>query len=251
MFHTIAWFEDEDTTGGVTFSLDAVPDQSIFTSGDDIRVPQGLANLIGELAVCDATTPAFARIESPSLRQSANQAIEPIADSVDVLTGLAQMHPRQPRPLVVGESLNFIQRSTNAGAIEHWGVAWLGDGPQQAVQGNVFTVAADAAITQVDGAWTSGGLTFRQTLPAGVYQVVGMRVRGATGVVARLIFVGSGVRPGVPMLHAVDEGPSDMPFRFGHMGVYGSFDLNQPPTLEVLGGTATAQVVLLDLIRQG
>lgn len=251
MFHTVAYFEDEDTTGGVQFNLDAVPDDSIFTSGEDIRVPNGLNQLIAELAVSDATTPAEARIESPSLRQTVNQDIEAIADSTDNLVQAVQLHPQQPRQLRVDEAINFVQESANAGAIEHWGAAWLADGPIQPVQGQVFTVRATAAIQQVDGAWVSGALAFSQTLGAERYQVVGVRARAATGVVARLIFVGSGMRPGVPMVHAIDDVCPGEPFRYGRMGVWGEFNLNQPPTLEVLGGTAAAQVVLLDLIRVG
>lgn len=254
MFHTVAWFENGDF-GAVDESLLAVPDESINTEGDFIRVPTELANLIAELAVVDADVVNSARIESPSLRQLANQDISPLLLQQELdRHGMAQVHHLLPRPLAAGESLEFVvntdQNATPTESGNHWGVVWLGDGPQQPVSGNIFTVRATADAAQANGAWNSGQLTFSQRLPIANYTVVGMRVESSDAIAARLIFIGSVLRPGVPVLNGVSAPDFGM-FRFGSWGNWGTFDLNQPPSLEVLGGTATEQDVFLDLIRAG
>lgn len=251
-FQTVAWFENGDF-GGVDTPIAAVPDESVNTEGDFVRVPTGIANLIAELAVLDADTITSARIESPSLRQLANQDISPINLQQDLITDeVVQYHPRLPRALAVGESLEAIvntdQAATSTESGDHWVAAWLGDGPQQPVEGNIFTVRATATATQADGSWASSQLEFTQRLPIAQYQVVGARVESSDGVVARLIFIGSGLRPGTPVINANNEVQAGL-FRFGRVGVWGTFDLNQPPSLEILGGAATSQVVFLDLIR--
>ncbi len=76
-----------------------------------------------------------------------------------------------------------------------------------------------------------------------------MRVESSDGIFARLIFIDSARRPGV-IVTPDNQVEAGRDFRYGRAGVFGQFDLNQPPSLEVLGGVATSQVVYLDLIRQ-
>lgn len=251
---TVAWFENGDF-GGVDTNLAAVADESVSTEDDFIRVPTGVSNLIGEMAILDADTINDARIEAPSLRQLANQDIAPVFLQQDIgAHPWYQFHPSVARALAVGESLEAIvntdQAATPTESGDHWVIAWLADGPQAPATGNIFTVRTTASITQQNGAWVSGNLEFTQRLPIANYQVVGMRVESSDGIVGRLVFIGGAFRPGVPVVPANNESDA-MEFRYGRAGVFGTFDLNQPPSLEILGGVATSQVVFLDLIRQG
>jgi hypothetical protein len=155
-----------------------------------------------------------------------------------------------PRELRVAESMQVLVDETGGTGTLAYAVVWNGDGPQQAVTGNMFTTRLTSAIQQAAGVWTSGEMVFTEFLPVTEYQVVGMRVEAASGIAARLIFSNSQIRPGA-MMRATGDNPLDWQFRYGRSGVWGQFDINQPPRLELLGGTAAAQVISLDLIRTG
>jgi hypothetical protein len=184
------------------------------------------------------------------MRQLVNQSLSVrglIADDSKIQN--VQWHGDVPRELDANEGLEFVTNTDAGAAIELHGLVWLGDGPVQPAKGKIFTTRCTAAITAVNTGWTAGQLTFAERLPYANYDVVGMRALGADGTAARLVFPGQAFRPGVPLeqSEAILE-PSW--FRYGKAGVFGTFDLNQPPTLEVFGGAATAQVVYLDLIKR-
>jgi len=190
-----------------------------------------------------------AQVQSPSLRILTNLDIEPIilaavfGSPPEVL-----FHPPNPIPVEPEESLNFAVESDPAGVVAHYGLVWISDGPQPQITAHMFTVRATATIQQVAGTWTNGNMVFGQVLPAGRYQVVGMRVRSADGVAARLVFPEQIPRPGVPVVNAIaDIDPRS--FRFGRAGIWGEFPHTTPPTMDILGGVAAAQIILLDLVR--
>lgn len=248
MFHTAAYYQSVDPAGALT-ELNAVADQAIRTNGKDIVVPTDLTNLVAEAALSAATGPSYAQVESPSLRQLANQDVGPIVGAVVFGSDPAvQSHFTLPRVLKGNESVNFSLLATGGLAAANYGLIWLSNGPMSPISGNIFTVRATAAAALAAGTWVNGALTFDSTLPAGTYNVVGMRAVGANLVAARLVFVGEGYRPGVPAVNAV--GNLDARFgRYGSIGSFGVFDVNQPPTVDFLGVTDTSQTVFLDLIK--
>lgn len=250
MLHLAAYYKSVDPAA-VTTLISAVPDQSIFTSGNDIRVPKGLANLVAEAALTAATTPLFGEVQSPSLRQLANQDILPIATAVKFgAQDQVQRHFDNPRALQEAESVNFGINATGGAAAKNYGLIWLADGPVKPTSGKIFTVQATGAAALADGAWVNTALTFQTVLPAGTYQVVGLRAQGANLVAARIVFVGAAFRPGVPA--EVAQANQYFPWtRMGAMGVLGQFDVDQPPTIDCLGNTDAAQVFALDLIQTG
>ena len=250
MQHLAAFYQSVDPAGALT-TINAVADQAIRTSGKDLVVPALIANLVGEAVLSAATGPAYGQVQSPSLRQLANQDVKPIIAAV-VFGGNPPMqhHFASPRALKGNESLNFAVQATGGAAAVNYGLVWLSDGALQPIRGNIFSVRAAGAAALSAGVWVNTALTFDETLPAGTYQVVGMRVEGTNLVAARLSFVGEGYRPGVPAVNTVgDRDFLDM--RMGRSGTFGTFDVNQPPTLDCLGVTDTAQNVILDLIKVG
>lgn len=248
MFHIVAWYQSADLAGALT-AINAVREEMIFTNGADIRVPTDMPFLIGGAAAANDGSVTRAQLQSPSLRVLANLDIEPIVAAATFGEPPEQSFwPLSPVALVPDEALNFAFLSDPAAAVAHYGLAWFSDGPQPETPGPLFTVRATGAITQVVGAWTNGNLTFQQTLPAGRYAVVGMRCRSTDGIAARLVFPAQFNRPGVICVNAIGE--EDNYFqRFGRMGVWGEFPHTNPPTLDILGGTASAQVVFLDLVK--
>ena len=247
--HTLAAYYESVDPAGALVNIAAVPDTHLFISGDDIRVPVELPNVIGEIALTAEINLLAARLSSPSLRAITLLDMEPvIAAVVFGSPPEAIMHPLSPTPLAPFEALNLLISSDPAAPGPHYGLIWLGDGPQPPINGQIYTIKATAAATLAAGAWVNSSLTFTQALPVGRYQVVGMRARGANLVAARLVFVGGIFRPGVPAVNAISDLDADW-FRYGGIGVFGEFDSVTPPTLDCLGTVDTAQNLIFDLIR--
>jgi hypothetical protein len=248
MFHTSAWFQSIDP-GGVLTAINAVREETLFTQGPDIRVPTGLANIIGAAALANDASAARAQIQSPSLRVFTNLDIEPVvAAAVFGEPAENLWHPESPIPVVPDEALNFALESNPAAAAAHYGLVWLADGAQQPVTGQMFSIRATAAIAQAAGTWQNGNLNFTQVLPAGRYAIVGMRARSTDAVAARLVFPDQIARPGVPVINAI--GDEDVYWhRYGRSGVFGTFPHTNPPTVDVLGGVAVVQTFIFDMIR--
>jgi hypothetical protein len=102
----------------------------------------------------------------------------------------------------------------------------------------------------VKGAWVNGAITFLQTLSAGRYAIVGMRAQASNAVAARLVFQEVSHRPGV-LAVAADGYPDIKALRYGGFGVFGEFEHDVPPTVDILAN-ASAPVSLelnFDLIQ--
>ncbi len=247
MFTTVAWSESQDTAGVLT-SVAGVSDAHVRVEGDNIVVPSYAPNLVAVFAI--GATISQAQIESPSLRRFVNIDVEPVNVGAEpiVPTPLAAFFDH-PIALDPAEPLRAWVAEAAAGAERETVLAWLADGPLAPVGGEVFTVRATSTATLVAYAWTLGSLTFSQALPAGNYQVVGMRAESAGLIAARLVFVGGGPRPGcIGYDAAVDV--SNPSFRYGQLGVWGEFAHNEPPSVEFLSVSADAsETVWLDLVR--
>jgi hypothetical protein len=90
-----------------------------------------------------------------------------------------------------------------------------------------------------------------------------MKVTGTSLVAARLVFGNQGSRPGVIATNspvgaagvgsfADSKDPWDGRFRYGRMGVFGTFSHISPPQIETIGSVADAAIachVVLDLIK--
>lgn len=250
MFHLAAWYESIDPAG-VLSQIAAVPDQHIFTSGDDVRIPGELPNIIGQVALANDASLARAQLSSPSLRAIALLDMEPIvAAKVFGSPPEGLFHPGSPIPLEPDESLNCLIESNPAAAAIHYGLVWLSDGKLDKVDGKIYTIRATAAAALAAGQWVNSALAFSQVLPVGQYSIVGMRARGTNLLAARLVFVGGKFCPGVPAVNAV--GDLDTWYtRYGGLGEFGKFDTNTPPTVDCLGDTDAAQVIELDIIKVG
>jgi len=248
MFHTGAFYQSVDPAGVLT-TINAVADQSLFTSGIDLRVPAALNNLAAEAALTAATGPLQGQVQSPTLRNLANQDVLPVVAAATFSAyDQLQYHADNPIALAAAESLNFAIAATGGAAAVNYGLVWLSDGPVKPTTGKIFSIRATSSVTLAAGVWVNGALTFGSTLPAGTYQVVGMYAQGAHLVAARLLFVGGTFRPGVPANADLNHNHFAQ-FRNGYAGVFGSFDINQPPSVDCLGVTDTAQTFVLDLIK--
>lgn len=252
MMHFAAYYESIDPAGAYA-PLAAVQDPAINTRGDDIRVASEIPFIFCAAGLTAAATFTSAQLRSPSLRTLNNMFVRPLVNAVtfgdppEVLP-----FPANPRGMVPAEDVQFWVDSTpGAGAEAHYGLVWFCDGPLAPVNGEIFSVGATSASALAAGTWVNSNLTFDQALPSGSYQVVGMRAEGANLVGARLVFPGGGneaFRPGVPGSTSAFVVDNDM-FRKGMLGVFGTFDQDNPPTIDCLGVTDTDQTITLDLIK--
>jgi len=253
-FHLAAFWENIDHAGVRAPIAAALGEQVLFIAGDDIRIPDDTNQMVAAAAnVALLTTDC--RLVSPSLRRFVNPQLAPVNSLTDGNVepqSPAVMHDwrRNPIPLDPGESLNAEADSNPAAAADQSVLVWLADGPLVPIEGAaIHPVLCTATITAVAGAWTNGQLTFSQDLPTGRYAVCGMRIQGATCIAGRLVFRGGSSRPGVIGTDAITDDSRHW-FRYGLSGIFGEFDSNTPPTLDVLANDAdTAQTVILDLAK--
>jgi hypothetical protein len=250
MFHTVAYHGT--VTPGTQIELTPVPDSTLTINGNDIQVPSTYNKLVRAGASPGDTGSKYFEFESPSLRGLYFPQLPKFA------AGPGFPNERDfedfegsPLQLVTNEGLSVYSDIGPTGGGDAYVVTFLSDSPLAKASGNFRTIRATASIQAAVDAWVSGAITFDQTLPVGQYDIVGMRVEGTGLVAARLIFIGlpSGIRPGVLCQDAAGQ-KGQYQFRHGYAGVFGSFPETNPPSLEVLGGTASAQVLYLDLIKR-
>lgn len=248
MFQLMAYGESIAPNSALV-NVAVIADDTVYTAGDDLRVPGGLPYLIGETGAIDATGAGRIQIQSPSLRRMANLDVAPFATGLTITNHRhINMHADSPLGLVPDESVEALVYNTETVAALHYVGLWFGDGPQVQVSGEIFTVRATASLTAIATAWVSSNLTFGTDLPVGNYNVVGMRVVETNGVFARLIFKGGTWRPGCIVSPTVTQGDNSN-FRRGALGVWGNFHTNAPPSMEFIGAAgAVTPEVYLDLM---
>jgi len=243
VFHTVAFHKA--AVSATLLPLQPIQDDCVTVAGNDLTVPE-LNKIVAALVFGGA--PVLAQLQSPSLRRYIQEdilrmiATEITENAEDYIIDLRS----QPLTLDIAEKLNALTQHTTDG----WILLWLADSIITPVKGDIHTIRATLAVTTVFDVWQNCVLTLTQTLPAGRYQVVGMRAYGtATMLAARLLFTGQAWRPAVPAKANYSSEEIEM-FRKGNFGVFGEFEFDQPPQVEVLSTAATvAPVIALDLIQ--
>ena len=250
---TLGAFAEDIDAAGATVNITALQDDTLFTQGDDLRVPQ-LNQIIGVGGGLGSGGDGLMRLESPSLRQINRLQINPLNGLGD-----ADVEPSDPpawvdmslspRRLDIDEILQCVIDSDTSAAAFQWCLILFGDGKPTPTSGEIITVHADGATTVTARAWSTVTITFVDTLPVGNYQVVGLRPFGATMIAARFIFKPGTWRPGAMGLDSQTSMNPDI-FRYGRLGIWGEFASVTPPDLEVLCGSAdSAQDFEIDLIK--
>jgi hypothetical protein len=193
------------------------------------------------------------QIQAPSLRT------KPYPDFVPVNVGAGLFESpvrgvdlmRYPIPLAYTEEVDAFATVGTTHVV--YTVVGFSDGavPSFSSQG-MFTVHATSTTTLTAGAFTTVALTLDQSLPAGVYNLVGARVYSATAVMFQVVPVGgTGWRPGGIGIQAYDGLTPDGQ-RYGGWGIWMTFQQNVLPSLNLFATAAdTAQEAWLDLVKVG
>lgn len=250
-FTVVAYSESQDL-GGAFGNVAAVADQSMRTNGDSIVIGD-YNRFIGAMSVMGASN-TLTRLVSPSLRRKAPHYVRNL--NLGIVPGSPPLHDvdiGKKITLDTDEQLQVEALANPAAAEQGSVVVFLANGDLTVVDGEIFTVRAQITLAQLAGAWAFSDLDILDVLPAGSYDVVGFNPVIAGGVVARLIFSGQTNRPGAPCDQVLNAVENTRIFRNGYLGIWGTFDQNSPPAVEVLSSAAAASAtyeVTLDLIKK-
>ena len=249
MFHLIAWRESIADI----IEADVAPvNDGIWAIQNNHFLPQrdGLLQFVRYGA---AGTNTQARLNSPTFRQQSSPWIRPVEAAI-VQADKMQVADYRARPLGIKglEELEFLGQQTTGGAAVVVGIAGVSEGPlQPAPNASVIPMRGTGTTVAVAGAWTQCPITWQDTLPAGIYAVVGLEFVGVTALAARVIFEDQVPRPGCVGSGLLATGSNDI-FLGGRLGIWGRFNSNRMPNVEVLCNAAdTAQTVFLYFSRLG
>lgn len=147
-----------------------------------------------------------------------------------------------------------LQATTDAtsGPLDAQGFLWIYPNFVQAPQGDCYVMRATASIVNaVVGTWGRGSIVLDNDLPSGQYALIGADARGANVAALRFRFPGQDLLPGIVAEQAAGEFLTDHQ-RFGRMGLFGTFNSVQLPTIEVYAlGTTSTQTLYLDIVKVG
>lgn len=249
MRHQIAWAQTAAGSDGEPAYINAVQDGVIFSEGDDIRVPNDLAMIAGFAVINNNDQSGLSLFTSPRMRRESNLYVPQVtADG-----SIGDQYPylqfiRSPKRLTPQESLRFQRTVSTVAGTTTVAVMDICDGAMQPVRGDLISVNVFATVTGPANIWSNGPMTFREILPTGEYDVVGMTWTGDNLIAARLQFPGLPYRPGCLARADVSVSPY-WETMAGNAGVWGRFHTNQPPSVDFLPiGNTTSQVGYLDLI---
>jgi hypothetical protein len=250
-FTTVVFSESQDL-GGEWGNVSAVNDQHIKTQGDSVYVNQ-FNKYMGAMA-CIGSTGTGCRIVSPSIRRFAPIYVVPFISAIFPNPSILHTISLQSYvDLDIDEQLE-VEINANPASAERESVAvWLADKEITPVSGKIYTIKAHVTGALTGGAWNFFDLNFMDDLAVGTYQVVGMNVVCAGGVVARLVPIGGTYRPGVPCSLTNSFETSDSIFRFGRLGEFCTFPHNNVPGLEIFASSdiiSTTYNIYLDMIKK-
>lgn len=159
--------------------------------------------------------------------------------------------PSNPISLNYTEELDAYVYATS-GETGYVGVM-LSDGPVVPTTGQrMITVHGTSSTTLTAGGWTSVPITLDQSLPAGVYNLIGARAYSATALFFKVMpAMGPIWQPGCTAVQAYDglDAPGS---RYGGFGTWLTFQQNVLPSFNYFAASAdTAEEVWLDLVFTG
>lgn len=246
--HTIGWrLSSADT---VATDLTPVPD-TIMAIQNGHFMPQ--KDMFIQCAYAGAAGLNRARFISPTFRQITTPWIRPINLAIVPLDEANIADYRQNPLRIRGlEELQLEGTQTTGGAAVIVGMACISSGPlTPSPAGDIYTMRGTGTTTVTAGAWSLCPITWQDTLPTGLYAVVGANFIGTTCIAGRLVFEEQWERAG-GLGQSLTSGAGPKMFDKGGMGIWGRFNANRMPAVEFLCNAAdTAQEIFLDFIRIG
>ncbi len=248
MHHTLAWF--------ATPAQDAEADIAPVVDGNwTIQnahfLPQNDWFLQAFAMVCEDSVRA--RLRTPTFRQITTPFIRPVGQTLipgnDPNISDYRQNPLRFRGL---EEIEFLAEQTAVGVADIFGVGIVSRaGMLPMPQGDVYTLRGTSTTAAVANVWSQIAITWQDTLPQGIFAVVGGWIQSTNAVAFRLIFEDQIDRPGALGAGLLTSRAADM-FRMGGLGIWGRFNSNRMPNVEVLTPAADAAFELyIDILRVG
>lgn len=248
-FTTLCFFES--TYNLALDNIAGMTDTKYQVTGDDIRVPKDYNKLIAAYVV--GATMTRAQLKSPSINKRAPLELAPIDATAEPVSRppLIKMIDN-PFTLDSGEALNALTTNTATAGDDQSILVWLANSKITPIKdSSEFPVRATGTTTLTADAWSNVSLTLDQDLEVGTYEILGVKIIGATVLAARLIFSKDEMRPGVIGSDVITDIDEEV-FRHGNLGVWGEFEHDTPPKLEVYAAAGdTAQTVIFDVRKKG
>jgi len=228
--------------------LEALSDQHVTTSGDDVLIPE-FASKLG--AICYLSNSiTLGQFTAPSLRERSLIDVRPLNRSNRPFSGRPLLtYWNKPIQLEPGEGARALVAENSLDGVPIIGLVWLMDEITPMPDGEIETIRATSITTTKPYEWTLCPLTLTQQLRAGRYAIVGLRMESANAVAARLVIPGSPYRPGTLGYNA-SQSDQPLEFRNGGLGSWGEFEHTFIPQVEVLTLTVdTVEEFYLDVVK--
>lgn len=250
MFHLCA-FGGVKTDSTANENVPAVIDNGLTTSSNNRYIVPENVKVFAASIMND--TISRARITAPSLRNEGLPEIFPVTVSDDPAAAPLVAYWGEEGPQLRKDEEFGVECSNGASTIDRaHALVCIRSMRKPLPPGKRMTVVGTSTQTLLLDAWTLGGITLDQTLPVGMYAVIGMAVVCNDAWAARLVFPrGGSLRPGCPVGMAVGQIDTRQLFRNGNLGEWGRFSHNAQPQLELIGNAAGAETatVILDLVQ--
>lgn len=249
-------------------NIAGMADTHVTVLADTILVPARCNKILAVYFESQVTAAANntdqVQISSPSLRATSLLDIAnwvnngAVADETQIPPNNApfNMFKEAPIELMPGEALQAFSAVLVAAAAENVVMPIiLTDGDlSMPLTGRIESLVADGTIIPAPFVWSASPVIFRQALRSGTYAVVGMKASSPTCTAARLIFGNQGERPGTIGSNTLENTVEQMGglFRYGRLGLWGTFRDTNPPQVELLCSDAdpvATQQFYLDVIK--
>jgi hypothetical protein len=247
MIH-LAAFTKTSVGNIVDEDIPAVSDQ-VFTISNNHFIPPVPVWVILAAAACLNITRW--KISTPRLRAIAQPQFPrgTAAAGIGFQAGVIDMtnYPIKLNPI---DELSALVTTNVVAATQPTAGVWLTDGNIVRPRGEPYWVHGTSTVTDVAFGWAAAAITLDQTLPAGQYSVIGLRVIGANAQFGRLIFPTGGWRPGCIAVPSIQSNEGWY-FENGYLGEMGRFASVAQPLLEVFATVAGATTydVFLELLK--
>lgn len=249
-FHLLAYTK-ADTAATSNEDITAVTDNFATVQNGHYILQQDCYLMAAYARDAGATN---ARVNTPHYRFVSIPSIEPInrGAAVPSIPPYAWYPPGNLKVPRIDE-VAFELSNDGAGGVRAIGGLWICDAPnaRNIPQGDVYTLRGTSVITTAAFAWTLGGLTLDQTLPAGNYTVIGLRTIGVTTEFVRFAPLGGGMRPGVINDVLIANFDPTLRFRNGNLGSWFTFANTALPNIEVFATAAAAitYTLYIDVVK--
>jgi hypothetical protein len=237
MWHTCAYFGNIALTStnqpinALADNVFKIGSQNGFVLQEDMMLLGAYAGGIG------ISNPA---LKSPKLNQFNPLIITPSSLTQAVANAKQKaLWPYRPFTFRNQEEVTATVDNTNAGAQNMTLVTDFSNGIDPVPNGEELFVRFSSTTTAVANAWTLLTFTLTQTLPEGVYALIGSEIFSTTGIAHRYTLWGQFYRPGFPSSTAQSNLQSDA-IQTLQMGMGGQFSNVTLPNIEVLCSAADA-----------